>query len=104
MTQEVGHHLNGLLGMRIPAMTPAMENLTTLTTFFGWCTIISFSILLISMIGLISLKGTAIKIHGQLFGLDEKTLNAAYFSYLGNLKICSIAFAFVPWLALKLMA
>ena len=76
----------------------------TVTTFFGWCTIINFGLLLISSIGIVAMRNTITRIHARMFGLDDATLSQLYFQYLGTFKIAAIVFSFVPYVALKLMA
>jgi len=80
-----------------------MFTIETLTTFLGWCSIISSSILIISTVLLILLKSTVEKIHSKLFDIDEKALPMSYFQYLGNLKIAIIILNIVPYIALKIM-
>ena len=77
--------------------------LETATTFFGWCTVINFMLLLISTIGVVAMRGKIAAIHARMFGLDEPTLSQLYFQYLGRYKIAVIVFCLTPYIALKLM-
>ena len=81
-----------------------MFTIDLLTTFFGWCSIISSGILLFSTILLIVLKQPVKKIHSKLFDIDQEALPMSYFQYLGNLKIAIIVFNITPYIALKLLA
>jgi hypothetical protein len=81
-----------------------MSDLATLTEFFGWATVLNFAVLalwsLALMVGRKALMGT----HARMFGLDEAELPGIYMNFLANFKIVAVAFSFVPYLALKIMA
>ena len=81
-----------------------MIDLATLSAFFGWCTVINIAILMLAMITLSSMRGTIIKIHSGMFGVDADWLPGMYFKYLAYLKIAVIVFNFTPWLAIQLMS
>jgi hypothetical protein len=78
--------------------------LETVTEFLGWATILNFAILILSTMGIVSIRGFISRVHGKLFGLESADLSRAYFLYLAHYKICVIVFSFVPYLALKIMA
>ena len=80
-----------------------MLTLETLTTFFGWGSIISSIILIVSTMMLILFKSPIEKIHSKLFALDKKVLPINYLQYLGNLKIAIIILNIVPYISLKIM-
>ena len=75
----------------------------TIRTFLGWCTVINIGLLMLSSIFVIAFRGTASRIHGTMFNLDEKYLSQAYFQYLAQYKIAIIVFNVVPYFALKVM-
>ena len=75
----------------------------TLTTFFGWMSVINILYLLFATLMLIGLKGMASDIHARLFKLDENDVRLAYFTWLGNYKIFTVIFSLVPYIALRLM-
>lgn len=81
-----------------------MNSIESLTTFFGWCSVISIGVLAFSSLGLVLLRGTISKLHARLFGLSEEDLARAYFQYLAQFKIAVIMFNLVPYLALRIMA
>ena len=80
-----------------------MNTIETITEFFGWCSVINIGILVLSSILVIAIRGTAVRIHGKMFNLDERTLSEAYLQYLAQYKIATIVFSIVPYFALKLM-
>jgi hypothetical protein len=76
----------------------------TLTELLGWASVLNIVVLMLSTIILVAMRGTIVKLHSQLFGLDEKDLGRAYFQYLAQYKIAIIVLNVVPYLALKIMA
>jgi hypothetical protein len=81
-----------------------MDDLTTLTTFLGWCSVINIGLMLMSSFFLKAF-GTQIKgIHGAMFRISEESLDELYFNYLGNYKLATIVLNVVPYFALKIMA
>ncbi len=75
----------------------------TIRTFFGWCTVINIGLLIFSSIFLIAMRGTASRIHGKMFNLDEKYLSQTYFQWLAQYKIAIIVFNIVPYFALRIV-
>jgi len=80
-----------------------MENLSTITAFLGWCTLLNIGLLTFSTI-MISLLNTPIKsIHAKITGVSIEKLDELYFAFLGNYKLAIFVFNLVPYCALKLM-
>ncbi len=80
-----------------------MENLSTITAFFGWCTLLNIGLLAFSSV-MISLLNTPIKsIHTKFIGVSIEKLDELYFAFLGNYKLAIFVFNLVPYCALKLM-
>ena len=75
----------------------------TLTTLFGWMTVIHFGFLILASAMIYGLYGWVTKTHARLTGLDKDALGPLYFQWLGTYKLLILVFAFVPWLALTLM-
>lgn len=80
-----------------------MNSMQTLTTFFGWCSVISVGVLLFTSGSLMLMRGTISKLHSKLFGMSEEYLARAYFQYLAQFKIVVIVFNLVPYIALRIM-
>lgn len=79
-------------------------NISTITEFLGWCTILNYGVLTFSTLMLVSSAGNwAKRIHSKLFGIAEENLNPMYFSYLANYKLAIFIFNLAPYLALKIM-
>ncbi len=81
-----------------------MNSLASLTTFFGWTTVINFVLLGVSSIMVIAMRGSISRMHGRMFGLETVDLSRAYFQYIAQYKIAIIVFSLTPYIALKLMA
>lgn len=79
-------------------------DIETIRIFFGWCTVINLGVFIFSVIMIIALRGTAVRIHSKLFDLDEKFISQTYYQYLGYYKISMIVFNIVPYFALKVMS
>jgi hypothetical protein len=75
-----------------------------LTTFFGWCSVINFGILLFITLFLAAAMDFATSIHSKMLGVEKNNLPDAYFAFLGNYKLAIIMLNFVPYVALKLMS
>ena len=80
-----------------------MTTIESLTTFFGWCSVINTGVLLISTFVLLAMKGPISAIHGKMFGVNPENMPTTYFQYLGNYKIAIFVFNVVPYFALRLM-
>ena len=80
-----------------------MDSLTTLTTFLGWCSVISIGILLYSTIMLTLFRRFAKSLHQKWFGVKKADLDLIYFNFLGYLKLAIIMLNIVPYLALRIM-
>ncbi len=81
-----------------------MNSIETLTTFFGWCTVINLGLMAFGLAKLLVLRDWASGVHAKMFGFDEKQVRAAYFHYLANYKIAIVIFNLGPYVALKIMS
>jgi len=75
----------------------------TLTSFFGWMSVINICLLSFSTIMIVILQDRIADFHSRLFHTGKPNLKQAYFRYLAKYKLLTIVFCIVPWLALKLM-
>ena len=81
-----------------------MQNIETLTTFFGWMTIINMGLLVFSTVMLLMMKDFVCRVHGRLFQIAPGELKPIYFRYLANFKLLALVFNLAPYIALKMMA
>jgi len=75
-----------------------------LTEFFKWMTIINVGLLILTFVLTMTLKNVVCKLHGRLFGIQENTVAAAAYGYLGIYRIFVIVFNIVPYISLVLIA
>ena len=78
-------------------------DIQTLTTFFMWCTILNFALLLLSSLMCICAGNWAYQIHSKWFSISRETFNVAIYSFLGLYKICIFVFSLVPYVALLII-
>ena len=79
-----------------------MNSLASLTTFFGWCTVINVGLLLLATLTLVPMRSSISRIHTRMFGLDESDMSRAYVHYLSQYKIAIVIFNLVPYIALRM--
>ncbi|MDH5723402.1 MAG: hypothetical protein OEY94_08800 [Alphaproteobacteria bacterium] len=78
-------------------------SIESMTTFFGWCSVINIGLLFLTAISLMVMRGFAIKIHSSIFGVNPEDIPAMYFGYIAQYKIAIIILNVVPYFALKIM-
>ncbi len=74
----------------------------TLTTVFGWMSVINIAFLLISTVLILALKDWATTLHARLFEIDPAAARLEWYRWLGNYKIFMLIFALVPYFALRM--
>ena len=80
-----------------------MQDINTLTGFFGWCSVINIAILCIAALMLTLMREFISGIHSKMTGLGQSELSVVYFQYLANYKIAILMLNLVPYIALKLL-
>lgn len=81
-----------------------MNNLSVITAFLGWCTLINYGILILSTVMLLACRDWVKGIHNKMFNIPESSLDTIYFNYLGNHKLAIFIFNLAPYIALKILA
>lgn len=74
-----------------------------LQTFFMWCSIINFGLLILSAVIIATAGDWAYKMHSRWFHISRVTFNAVIYSWLGFYKILIFVFNIVPWIALSII-
>ena len=74
----------------------------TLTTVFGWMTVLNMGFLAFTTVMLLVLQDWVTGVHARMFKMQEEDVRKAYFDYLAKYKTLTLVFALVPYLALKL--
>ena len=75
----------------------------TLTTFFMWCTILNFALLLLSSLICICAGGWVYQIHSKFFSIPREAFNVAIYSFLGLYKVLIFVFSLIPYIALLII-
>lgn len=78
--------------------------LETLTSVFGWMSVINIAFLLISTLLMLVLKDWATTLHARLFDIDAGAARLEWYRWLGNYKIFALITSIVPYIALRLAA
>lgn len=78
-------------------------NIDQLALFFGYCSLVSYGVLLLSFLLLVAFKNQVVSIHSKLMDVKEEELPKLYFNYLAYMKLIISVFNFVPFLVLKFL-
>ncbi len=81
-----------------------MNDIDSMATFLGWCSLINCGLLIYFTLILTLFKDPVKKIHSRLLGVCQEGLEIQYFTFLGNYKLAIIVLNLVPYCALKIMA
>lgn len=81
-----------------------MDSIQTLTSFFGWMTVLNIGLYLFIVLALFVMRDFVYRLNAKIFALAEDEVAKATFRYVANYKLLLTIFSFIPWLALKLMA
>ena len=81
-----------------------MEDISTITTFLGWCTVINLGLYVFSAVMMTIFNTTIKSIHSKLSRVPAEKLDELYFNFLGNYKLAIFITNLVPYIALKMMA
>lgn len=80
-----------------------MITITTLQSFFMWCSIINI-VLLIAMFLVLTLgKEWAYSIHSRWFDISHRTFDLVLYCFLGIYKLLVWVFCIIPWIALSII-
>lgn len=77
--------------------------ISTLTSFFGWMSVINIGLLIFSTLMLTLFRAPIIRIHQAITGLGEDELKQAYLNFIAYFKLLIIVFNIVPYFALTLV-
>lgn len=81
-----------------------MGSIEAWTRFFGWCTVLNLGMYLISVVAVLTMRSFILRRNMRWFGISEDEVRRTTFHWIAGYKLAIVLFAFVPWLALKLMA
>ena len=78
-------------------------SIESLTAFLGWSLIINTLLLLLTTAAIAVLRERVVRIHAQMFAVNEEDLPKIYFSYLANYKLLILFFNLIPYITLKII-
>jgi len=81
-----------------------MNSIDTLAEFFGWCTVINFSIYLLTVVSLMLFRGMVLRLNARIFAISEEDVARLSFQYVGIYKLAITVLFFTPYVALKIMS
>lgn len=80
-----------------------MDDLILLRTFFGWCTVVHVTVMMLAFGAIVGFGEFTRGVHSRMLGLTDEQLSVAYFKFFASYKIGIWLFALGPWLALEIM-
>lgn len=81
-----------------------MNTIDTLATFFGWCTVINFTFIILVLLVFSLFHDGIGKIAGSLFGVPKEEAKAAVLHAFMQYRVALVVLNLVPFIALKIMA
>lgn len=78
-------------------------DISTLTTFFMWCTVINGGLLLLWTGFLLMTPDLVYRLQSKWFPMSRETYNVVIYSFVGLFKIFFLFFNAVPYLALLII-
>ena len=75
-----------------------------LRAFFGWCTLLSWAIMLISFVFMTLGRGWTFKMHSKMFGIPEEEIGKTLYLVIAGYKMAIFVFFLVPYLVLRIIA
>lgn len=80
-----------------------MANISTITTFLGWCTVLNFGLYIFSALIIAVFNAPIKKLHAKITNIPAKKLDVLYFNFLSHYKLAIFITNLVPYIALKVM-
>ena len=81
-----------------------MMNSAILTSFLGWWTLINASLLILATVILMLFGQPVKRLHSKISGVDLKSMDLAYFNFLGNYKLAIFMLNLAPYCALRIIS
>ena len=78
-------------------------NIEMIREFLGWCTIINFSLMILSFIKVYTLPDALAGFRRKLLGLDEESVRRLQGQFFVNYQLVIIVFTLTPYIALSIM-
>ena len=81
-----------------------MNSVESLATFFGWCTVISFAILMLAVLFFGFFHEWAAEHSANFFGITNEEAKATFFRVFHQYRLAFVMLNVVPYIALKIMS
>jgi hypothetical protein len=78
-------------------------DMTTLTPFFMWCTILNVGLLISWALVWLAVPDLVYRIHSRWFAISREQFEWAFYCFMGVFKVFFIVFCLVPYLALLII-
>jgi hypothetical protein len=77
-----------------------MSSIESLTTFFGWCSVIN----IVFLLGLL-LRGFVVRrLAARVFGVSEEEVRTTYMNLFVQFRSATLVLSITPYIALRIMA
>ena len=80
-----------------------MNSIETLTTFFGWCTVLDFGILLVAVLFFSIFHEGIGTIFAKMFGVTKEEAKATFLRTFMQFRLAIVVLNLVPYVALNIM-
>ncbi|MEM7611789.1 MAG: DUF6868 family protein [Pseudomonadota bacterium] len=81
-----------------------MNDLQTLTTFLGWCTVLNVAFYVFTVLALFTMRDLSTRIGTRIFKVSEADYAKMTLEYVARFKLAVIVLNFAPYIALRIMA
>jgi hypothetical protein len=79
-------------------------DIQTLTTFFGWCSLINGGLLVFISLWFMVAPDLVYRTQTTFFPMSRQTFSLVFYGFLGLFKIFFLVFNLVPYIALHLIS
>ncbi len=78
-------------------------DITTVKTFFMWCTIINVGLLILSSLACILLYNFSYRMNNRFFSISREAFSSVLCSFIALFKVLIIVFNLAPYIALVII-
>ena len=78
-------------------------NITILTSFFGWCSVINLGLLLLWSLFFLFAPDLVYRTQKSFVSISRERFDLFMYSFIGLFKLLVLIFNIVPWIALRII-
>lgn len=78
--------------------------LDNLCSFFAWCTLVNFLLLLYWSVMILFCKDFVYKMHSKFFNIDKQDFIKIHYLMIAYFKLTVFIFNLVPWIAIAIIS